>query len=697
MVRVRQLLLSLASGSALYSGMLHALGLGEISLHSALHQPLDAEIELLEVADLSDADLRVGLASAEAFRRAGVERLFFHSDLRFTPILSGAGSRIRVQSSKPVREPYLNFLVELVRPNGSLLREYTLLIDPPASPVYRTPAAPLGERASESRPAPGVPQAAPPARQGKRYRVVRGDSLWAIAKRLRAAGSQASLTELMVGIQALNPQAFVGGDSDHLKAGANLLLPDLAAPLAAAPAETAAPAEPAAAPVAAPSQSSLQQIAEAQRRVDSELAASAAQNQQLQQQMAGLQRQLAQLEQQLSAKDRQVAALQADLERLKAEPAAVASAPPAAAAAPPEASEPPEKTARPAWATGLAGGALLLLLVLAGLFLMLRRRARKPSVPASPPLDLAPVAPPVPAEPAAMPSQGGAVAAAQTAMSVSSAPTDALESAKIYIAYGRFSEALGVLRLAVEQAPQRLELRLRMLEVLGELGDGVGFAREEAALRELGADAGQLAQIKARYPALATAANRGPGAAGDPLEHAVLVLDPSAATQVGIAAAEDSQLNLDDLSLDADWASLNPFELAAPARGKAAADQPAAAEPGFEANLEELPEVFELKVDQDLLKPFEEAPAAAGPEEEVLAEEFLDVFRSEPQRPVSKPLEADLDHLAGSHEHLTKLNLALAYIAQGDMESACRILNQVISEGDDEAKREARALLALIA
>jgi len=693
MVRVRHLLLSLASGSALYSGMLPALGLGEITLHSALNQPLDAEIELLEVGDLTDADLLVRLASVEAFRRAEVERLFFLSDLRFTPRLRGAGSRIRVQSSKPVREPYLNFLVELVRPNGSLLREYTLLIDPPGSSAYRAlAAAPLGERAVKPRPSLGVAPAPPPALQGKRYRVVRGDSLWAIAKRLRAAGSQASVAELMAGIQALNPQAFVGGDSDRLKAGASLLLPDLAAPrAAAAPPATAEPAEPVAAPAEAPSESSLQQIAEAQRRVDSELAASAAQNQQLQQQMAELQHQLLLLERQLSSKDRQVAALQADLARLKATtapgPAVVGGAP--AAAAPRQ-----KPAASPAWVTGLASGALLLILLFAGLLLVLRRRTQKPGAPALQPLDSA-LAPPVQGTAQAAAAAVESIPAAQTAMSVSSAPTDALEGAKIYIAYGRFSEALGVLRMAVDQAPQRLDLRLRLLEVLGELGDGVAFAREEALLRELGVGAEQLAQIKARYPALATAADR--GTAPDPLEHAVPMLDQPGSTEVGHAAAEDAQLNLDDLSLDADWDSLNPFDTAAPAHSKAAAAQPTTPEPGFNSNLEELPEVFELTVSQDFLSPIDEPSAVAGPEEEVLEEEFLDVFRSEPQRPIDKPLEADLDQLASSHEHLTKLNLALAYIEQGDMQSACSILNQVISEGDDEEKREARALLAMIA
>ena len=113
MARVRQLMLGLASGSALYSGMAPALGLGDITLHSALNQPFEAEIELLEVGDLGAQDLRVGLAPAEVFSRSGVERLYFLNDLRFTPLLRGSRSVIRVVSSRPVREPYLNFIVEV--------------------------------------------------------------------------------------------------------------------------------------------------------------------------------------------------------------------------------------------------------------------------------------------------------------------------------------------------------------------------------------------------------------------------------------------------------------------------------------------------------------------------------------------------------------------------------------------------------
>jgi len=123
MAHVRKLLLTLASGSALYSGLVPALGLGGITLHSALNQPLEADIELLQMGDLDSGDIRVRLASEADFARSGVDRLFFLNDLRFTPLLRGNRHIIRVVSSKPVQEPYLNFVIEVARPNGQLLRE----------------------------------------------------------------------------------------------------------------------------------------------------------------------------------------------------------------------------------------------------------------------------------------------------------------------------------------------------------------------------------------------------------------------------------------------------------------------------------------------------------------------------------------------------------------------------------------------
>ena len=115
----------LAAGVFSYSTWSMALGLGEITVHSALNQPFKADIALVDVGTLTQNDLSASLASADEFGRAGVERVFFLNDLKFTPVLRGNRQMIRVTSGKPVNEPFLNFLVQLDQPNGRLLREYT--------------------------------------------------------------------------------------------------------------------------------------------------------------------------------------------------------------------------------------------------------------------------------------------------------------------------------------------------------------------------------------------------------------------------------------------------------------------------------------------------------------------------------------------------------------------------------------------
>ncbi|MGF7113954.1 Tfp pilus assembly protein FimV [Pseudomonas laurylsulfatiphila] len=124
----------LAGVAITYSAWAPALGLGEITLHSALNQPLRADIALVDAAGLEEGELSVSLATADEFSRAGVDRVFFLDNLTFTPVLRGKRSVIQVTSSKPVSEPFLNFLVQLDQPGARLLREYTVLIDPPGSP-----------------------------------------------------------------------------------------------------------------------------------------------------------------------------------------------------------------------------------------------------------------------------------------------------------------------------------------------------------------------------------------------------------------------------------------------------------------------------------------------------------------------------------------------------------------------------------
>ncbi|MDF9777476.1 type IV pilus assembly protein FimV [Pseudomonas baetica] len=143
----------LAGAAVTYSAWAPALGLGEITLHSALNQPLRAEIALVDAAGLEEDELLVHLAPADEFSRAGVDRVFFLDNLKFTPVLRGNRSLIQVTSSKPVSEPFLNFLVQLNQPNGRLLREYTVLIDPPgASGVVPATDEPVSSSAASAFP-----------------------------------------------------------------------------------------------------------------------------------------------------------------------------------------------------------------------------------------------------------------------------------------------------------------------------------------------------------------------------------------------------------------------------------------------------------------------------------------------------------------------------------------------------------------
>ena len=241
MARVRKLVLAIAAASALSSGMAHALGLGEVTLQSELNQPLVAEIELLESRDLDANEVIPTLASPEAFNKAGVDRQFFLTDLTFTPLLKANGkSVIRVTSKKPMREPYLNFLVDVLWPSGRLQREYTLLLDPPLytarsvtpvavqQPVTAAPAIarpqPAIARPAATAVQPAAPRAtAATAPAGNEYQTSANDNLWDIAQRTRAGGS---VQQAMLAIQALNPHAFIDNNINRMKSGQVLRLPD---------------------------------------------------------------------------------------------------------------------------------------------------------------------------------------------------------------------------------------------------------------------------------------------------------------------------------------------------------------------------------------------------------------------------------------------------------------------------------------
>ncbi|WP_121494233.1 type IV pilus assembly protein FimV [Pseudomonas aeruginosa] len=673
----------LCAWSCLLAGQASALGVGDITLHSALNQPLDADIELLDVGDLGADEIEVRLAGADVFAAAGVERLQFLNELRFSPVLQGrGGNRIHVSSSRPVQEPYLNFLVEVARPNGRIVREFTVLLDPLGYTPRMLPAARSGiePQRQSSTPAPAPRSAAAvvdPAllEPGDEYLARPNDNLWAISGRLRGAGN-ADRAQLMEALYQLNPQAFVNADRHRLKAGARLRLPAGYQPERGAPGavkeaavEVLPPAD------AAVVENAPAALVEAQRQADAEAEALARQREELSQRMDDLQRQLQALQEQLQQRDHQVAELQQQLARRQAvRPAA----PPPAAAAPSVAQPVETPTDSQYWRWMIV---LLLVLALLGVLLLRRRREEAPVPAVEPkrrvalnlPLRRAPrppaaapapakveeqARPPVAAPSSPPPSPPPAPAAAPRA---AMAAADKLDGADIYIAYGRYGQARDLLRQVLAEQPQRLSARMKLLLVLAELGDAAGFDALAEETLASGGNPEAIDELRGRYPALLQMlATETPAATTKDDDWSDLPLAESPVLQQPDATSGADGFGDLNLDFDLDWGALeNPLDNPdLPRRAAAGKAEPAEEPLAFESNLHELPDVAEyehLELDQP-------EPATVPPEE----------------------ASASLDR-------------ARACIDSGDLDQASRILRLVVAHGDPWQKAEARELLALIA
>jgi pilus assembly protein FimV len=260
-MRRLMLMACLLSTSFLWPSSSWALGLGEIHLKSALNEPMNAEIDLIAATPDELAALRASLADREAFTRYGIDRPAFLSTLTFKVGKGKDGhDALLVRSTDAIPEPFVTFLVEVNWARGRLMREYTVLLDPP---VY-TP----GETASSAAPVSAPTVAAPPARRpapvatapsagraaaaassgsaasagaasassaseaaapisGSSYRVAQGDTLAKIARSLRAdsgAATPANIDQTMMAVYRANPDAF-GGNINILRRGSVLRLP----------------------------------------------------------------------------------------------------------------------------------------------------------------------------------------------------------------------------------------------------------------------------------------------------------------------------------------------------------------------------------------------------------------------------------------------------------------------------------------
>ncbi|MCQ4311620.1 hypothetical protein NAV33_06890 [Pseudomonas stutzeri] len=659
----RRVLLLVASGSLLYSSVVSALGMGDITLHSALNQPLSAEIDLLDVGELSAEDIRVVLASSSDFERIGVERLAFLQNLTFTPVIEGNRSRIRVASNKPVREPYLNFLVQITRAKSRLLREYTVLLDPmPSAPQLETRAiisvpqavvSPVHTASSSFVPPAALPQAS----LGKRHLVAGGENLWTVANAYMAEGSQSSLSQFMHDIQVLNPNAFADGDPSRLNAGAHLLLPDVAVQPAIAQVKQAV--EPVSIDALTPMPQLTEmtaaedQVAVLRRQLFDELAASRDENQQLKQMLVELQLQLERVNAQLQ---NQRSLPEAAIEQ----PSTIEPSAPVATT--PSIVEPQSATERPDSAPSIAqpavmstarddgwrdwtmpGAGVLVSLLFGGLWFNRRNKSATKALEAVPnsPILSKRLPPSTLTAGLDMPRQPAHASVSET---------DVLEAADIYLTYGRRAEAFDVLQRGIERAPDQLDLRLRLLGLVAESGDVEAYNGAAAAYLEAGGDLAQLNQLVALHPALAAAvapiaSSQGPAETiAAEAEFTLTLNEPMAAPSV---SAEDRSV-MDDRSEDSVESST-----------------------ASQLWLNDFDEVLTLG----------ELPALL---------EGADSF-------ASMPLTEEIRQLEPNPEHLVRLNQAVAYIKQGDMESACTILESLATEGDEQQRRQVNELLAQIA
>ncbi|HDS0930396.1 FimV/HubP family polar landmark protein [Pseudomonas sp. CJQ_13] len=582
MLRIRKLVLAMAAASALSSGMANALGLGELTLKSAQNQPLDAEIELLDVRDLKATEVAPSLAPPEEFSKAGVAFPTYLEDLTFTPVINPNGkSVLRVTSSQPLPGPVVKFLVQVMWPQGRLLRDYSVLLDQ---------AKAQGEK-------PAAGNVTPAMTGASSYTTQRRDTLWQIAARNTQGGS---IQQTMIAIQALNPDAFIGNNINQLKVGQVLRLPDQqqiqsiaqgeanrevaeqyaawregrrlgprarqldatrrgaaeAAPSRIAQGDNLRLVSPGNQADAGQAKALSDKLAMAQESLDT----SRRDNEELKSRMADLQSQLDKLQRLIELKNSQLARLEGqgaaastaaaatpDQPAVQPAPAAAdAASKPVPAAQPVPASQPKgalDAVLRNPWLLGIIAGSSILVLALL-LWLLARKRkaqqeaekhlrmaraleeeqgtgfdsdtesfdgveATEPGVTLSPAVVAASAAAAVAAEKVAEPA-----AEAEPEPEPQADPHAALlAQVDQCLSEGRLNRAADLLEPAVAAAPERDDLRLKLMDVYARQGDQSAFAEQERQLPASEQNVAEVAGLKERYPAMLGLAAAGLGAA----------------------------------------------------------------------------------------------------------------------------------------------------------------------------------------
>lgn len=248
---------------ALLPAPAEAASLGSLQVRSAQGQPLQAEIELRDVAAGEGEGLTLALASPQAYAAAGLTYPAGAGGLQIQLARNADGRHVALlRSAQPIGENFIDLLLELRGPGGATgtggaigtsattTRAYTVLLAaPPADPAIAAqpdtgaaplvqaatpePAAPAAATAVEQRPAAAnsaakpatKPATTPPAVAGGSYTVRRGDHLYGIARELVQQRDAVSLDQMVVALYRANRDAFIAGNMNRLKAGAVLSLP----------------------------------------------------------------------------------------------------------------------------------------------------------------------------------------------------------------------------------------------------------------------------------------------------------------------------------------------------------------------------------------------------------------------------------------------------------------------------------------
>lgn len=674
-----------------------ALGLGDIAVESSLNQRFQARIELRNTEGLAPTEIIANLGSADDFKRVGVERFFYLSDLQFkTDLTDPAHPAIVVTSSQPITEPFVDFVVEVLWPSGRLLREYTVLLDPPTY-AARPTTAPSAPTTATMTPPSGSPTASRPttvttepaggtAGQGEfvggTYGVTdRNDTLWEIALKVRPDASL-SAQQTMLALLRMNPDAFIGNNINQLKAGYVLRVPDASeirrlsfddavvqvseqndrwrkgldrAPLDARPATASAgsgsasggelrlvAADDGSAAGSADAAGSGGGGAAGGGGADpAALAAAQAKASDLSAQLQASQARADELAHQLELKNEQLARAQEVLKQQLAQPAQ-----PAQPAAPAARSGADQADGLFGLSWMLLGGIVGGLVVLAGVVLVVLRRLGGGSSNDEEMDEAVDVEADV-EKTQLMPALSAADIAAATGSdapaSGSDEADDAIGEADVYMVYGRFSEAARVLNAAIDADPQRADIRLKLLEVYVESGDADGFNAQSQALSAF-ADAETVAladQLAARLPG-AMSSN------GDVTEGSV---EPAASREAAegevsldfdlAAGGDDEPADLDSLDIDLDMGDEAP--------AAASADAAADGDLDLDFDLDMGPADSEEPADDDLglsIDGDDEAPAADGDLGDLDFD--LEVSGDEPAAPAAESPELSLDEEAGA-------------------------------------------------